>query len=184
MKKLNKTPLAMAMGSAVISSFTMNAQADSNPFALTELASGYMLAQYSNKTNHGACGGNVADANGNKTTNAAKASTNPTGAKSKKAEGSCGEGMCGGMMSGGEMKKGMEGSCGDMMKGKEGSCGMMGGMGNMNHGDSDKAQDHADAQHNESDAHKKVEEHACGAMMKGGEASCGAKVDADKAAGH
>ncbi|MCQ8104067.1 hypothetical protein NP590_08125 [Methylomonas sp. SURF-2] len=167
MKKFTKTPLTLAMGTAVMSGFAVNAQAEANPFAVNELASGYMVAEASNKTGHGACGGNVADANGNKISKAEGKKAQP---EVKKAEGSCGEGMCGGMMQGGKMKKGMEGMCGEMMKGKEGACGMMGGgMGGMKHGDEAGAE--------------KAEEGSCGAMMKGGEGSCGSKVDADKAAG-
>jgi uncharacterized low-complexity protein len=156
MKKFNKTPLTLAMGTAVISGFAVNAQAESNPFAMSELAGGYMVAEASSKAPAGACGGNVSDINGNKITNHNK----PDSANTKKAEGSCGEGMCGGMMQDGKMKKGMESSCGAMMKGKEGACGMMGGMGDMKHGD---------------DAGKaKSEEGSCGAMMK--EGSCGAMM--------
>lgn len=170
MKKFTKTPLTLAMGTAVLSGMAVNVQADSNPFALSELANGYMVAEASNtKSNsHGACGGNVADANGNRI-DQAKSAKKPA---AKSGEGSCGEGMCGGMMSGGKMKKGMEGMCGDMMKGKEGACGMMGGMSGMDHGDSKK------------DA-PKAQEGSCGGMMKGGEGSCGAMMgNGDKSAGH
>ena len=180
MKKVNKTPLTLAMGTAVISGFAMNAQAESNPFAMTELSNGYMVAAASNKTNHGACGGNVADENGNKITADKKAGKAESGAKTKKAEGSCGEGMCGGMMQGGKMKKGMEGMCGDMMKGHEGSCGMMGGM---NHGDQGKAKTEEGSCGSMMHGGDKGGEGSCGGMMKGGEGSCGSKVDADKASG-
>lgn len=208
MKKFNKTPLTLAMGTAVVSGFAINAQAESNPFTMTDLATGYMVAEYSNKTNHGACGSNVADANGNKINKSAKASKSNAAPKTKKAEGSCGEGMCGGMMEGGKMKKGMEGMCGEMMKGKEGSCGMMGGgmkgmsgmggMEGMDHGAMGdmKGMDHGDmAEKGEAKSEEgscgammkggdsKGEEGSCGAMMKGGEGSCGSKVEADKAAG-
>jgi len=40
MKKINKTPLAAAMGVALISTFATNAEA--NPFGMTELSGGYM----------------------------------------------------------------------------------------------------------------------------------------------
>lgn len=170
MKKLNKTPLAMAMGSAVIAGFAANVQADSNPFAMTELSDGYMqvATSYNAKQNHGACGSNATDANGNVI------------GKEKKTEGSCGEGMCGAMMNGGKMKKGMESSCGAMMKGHEGACGMMGGM---NHGDDDKADKAKSGEGSCGGMMKGGEGMMCGAMMKGGEGSCGSKVDADKAAG-
>ncbi|MDD2759659.1 MAG: hypothetical protein PHH11_05135 [Methylomonas sp.] len=182
MKKFNKTPLTLAMGTtAVISGFSANANAEINPFALSELSSGYMVAEASNKTGHGACGGNVADANGNKITGAKKEAGADKAPKTKKAEGSCGEGMCGGMMDGGKMKKGMEGMCGEMMKGKEGMCGMMGGMKGMGHGD--KSEEGSCGAMMKGDEAKKGGEGSCGSMMKGGEGSCGSKVDADKAAG-
>jgi len=172
MKKFNKTPLTLAMGTtAVISGFAANAE--SNPFAMSELSSGYMVAEASNKTSHGACGGNVADANGKRITEGSKESKK-SAPKTKKAEGSCGEGMCGGMMEGGKMKKGMEAMCGEMMKGKEGMCGMMGGMGNMEGMGDMKGMDHGDKS-------GKTEEGSCGSMMKGGdnkgeEGSCGAMM--------
>lgn len=196
MKKFNKTPLTLAMGTAVISSFAANVQAESNPFAMSELSNGYMVAEVSNKTSHGACGGNVADANGNKITKAPKAAPSKSNKPStKKAEGSCGEGMCGGMMQDGKMKKGMEGKCGEMMKGKEGACGMMGGMGDMKgmggmgdmkHGDAagaEKSKEGSCGDMMKGDDSKKAEEGSCGAMMKGGEGSCGSKVNADEATG-
>ena len=120
MKKLNKTPLAAAMGAALISSFAPTAaNAEANPFAMTELSSGYMqLAEMKcgesmgmpkpAKAAEGACAGS-------KTTAATEAA--------KKVEGACGEGKCGNMMKDGKMKPGMEKSCGAMMKGKEGACG-------------------------------------------------------------
>jgi len=184
MKKFNKKPLTLAMGTtAVISGFAANVNAESNPFAMSELSSGYMVAEVSNKTSHGACGGNVADANGKRITNDNKGSSKKTAPKTKKAEGSCGEGMCGGMMEGGKMKKGMEGMCGEMMKGKEGMCGMMGGMGNMEGMDHSGMGGMQGMEHGDKAADKsgKTEEGSCGAMMKGGdekggEGSCGAMM--------
>jgi uncharacterized low-complexity protein len=191
MKKLNKTPLATAMGAMLLSGFVGEVSADANPFALSEMSSGYMqtqtvadakadAAEANSKVSQGGCASNV------------KPAPHPhkaTGETTKKTEGSCGEGKCGGMMNDGKMKQGMESTCGAMMKGKEGSCGMMGGM---NHdADAGKAAKAAET------AGGKDAEHSCGAMMnggKGGEMSCGAmmkdqagsgetKVDADKAAG-
>lgn len=161
MKKMHKTPLSLAMGTAVLTGFAMNVQAETNPFALTDLANGYMVAEAAKTNSQGACGGNVSDANGKK--------IGQSGAKAKSTEGSCGEGMCGGMMQGGKMKKGMEGVCGEMMKGKEGACGMMGGMSGMNHGDNGKSTEASCG------AMMKGGEGSCGSMMKGGEGSCGAK---------
>ncbi|MEY3106051.1 MAG: hypothetical protein RIT35_212, partial [Pseudomonadota bacterium] len=43
MNKINKTPIAAAMGAALISTFTVTAaNAEANPFGMTELSSGYM----------------------------------------------------------------------------------------------------------------------------------------------
>jgi len=117
MNKMNKSPLAAAMGIAIISSFSAAgmANADVNPFGMTELSSGYMqvaeMACGANmpgmdkpaKTAEGACAGNASSSSANKAT----------------------EGKCGDMMDGDKMKKGMEASCGGMMKGKEGACGEM-----------------------------------------------------------
>ncbi len=194
MKKMNKTPLATAMGAMLLSGFVGEVSADANPFALTEMSSGYMQTvadakadadAANSKTAQGGCASNVKPPHypphypANYPHKTADDAT-------KKTEGSCGEGKCGGMMSGGKMNKGMESTCGAMMKGKEGSCGMMGDM---------KHDEHADHAAEASGA--KAAEHSCGAMMnggKGGEMSCGAmmkgqagsgetKVDADKAAG-
>jgi uncharacterized low-complexity protein len=117
MKKTFKTPFAVTVGAAVISSFAATAaQAEANPFGMTELSSGYMQvaemkcgaemkmpAAPATKMSEGTCAGNK-----------------PT-AKAK--EGSCGEGKCGAMMQDGKMKAGLEKACGAMMKGKEGACG-------------------------------------------------------------
>jgi uncharacterized low-complexity protein len=100
--KNKKTPLIAAVGTVVISAFTANvAHAEADPFAVSELSSGYMqLAE----------GYSVVPW---------------PGAATKAKEASCGEGKCGDMMSGDKMKKGTESSCGAMMKGKEGACGEM-----------------------------------------------------------
>ncbi len=120
MKKLKNTPLAAAVGAALVSSFAATAaNAEANPFAVTELSSGYMqLAEMKcgesmgmpkeKHTTEGACAG-------------AKAA--PAAETAKKTDGACGEGKCGNMMKDGKMKEGMEKVCGAMMKGKEGACG-------------------------------------------------------------
>lgn len=118
MKKNTKSPLAAALGSAVISSLAMTAvHAEANPFGVQELSSGYMqvaemacgdgMKMEKPKTPEGACAGKKTE----------------KAAETKAKEAACGEGKCGAMMDGDKMKKGMEGTCGDMMKGKEGSCG-------------------------------------------------------------
>lgn len=156
MKKTIKTPLAAAIGTAVVSTFTTSAvNAEANPFSMTELSEGYMqVAQSDSSANY---------------------TVKPFGKKAK--ESSCGEGKCGGMMDGDKMKKGMESSCGAMMKGKEGACGdmkednsKMGGM-DMKGGDMS-----CGAMMNK----MKSGEMACGGMMekmKNGEMSCGAMME-------
>ena len=162
MKKINKTPIAAAMSTAVVSILTSNAvNAETNPFAMAELSDGYMQ---------------VADAD-------KSYSVLPWGGKSaKKAnEASCGEGKCGSMMDGDKMKKGQEKACGAMMKGKEGAC-----------GDLDKSAEKkaTEAKCGEGkcggmmngDKMKKGLEKACGAMMKGKEGACG-EMDKEESKG-
>ncbi len=136
MKKINKTPLAAAIGAAFISTFAATAvNAEANPFGMTELSSGYMQvaeADVTKKTAEMACGadmGGMAKSKmpegacaGAKTPAAATpaAATPAAATPAKAAEGSCGE-----MMKDGKMKPGMEAACGAMMKGKEGACGEM-----------------------------------------------------------
>ena len=200
--KNNKTPLAAAMSTVVVSALTATtANAETNPFAMTEMSEGYMQvaeASYNivpwggkkaKKANEASCGegkcGGMMD--GDKMKKGMESSCGAMmkgkegacgamdNAESKAAEAKCGEGKCGSMMDGDKMKKGQESSCGAMMKGKEGACGeMKGGMGGMD---------------------MKGGEMSCGAMMekmkgkmggmdmKGGEMSCGSKIDPAKAAG-
>ena len=127
MKKINKSPLAVAMGAAFISTFASTAvNADANPFGMTELSNGYMQIAEASKAAEMACGASMGMTKpkaaegacaGNKTPAAGKAATG----EAAKAT----EGKCGAMMEGDKMKKGMEGACGEMMKGKEGACGEM-----------------------------------------------------------
>jgi uncharacterized low-complexity protein len=130
MKKMNKSPLAAAMGAAIITTAAATAHAEANPFGMTELNSGYMQLAAGEM----ACGANMGGMDKstmqppqNKTAEGACAGQTSTTAPApaKAAEGKCGEGKCGAMMEDGQMKKGMENVCGAMMKGKEGSCGAM-----------------------------------------------------------
>ena len=111
MKKINKTPLIIAVGGTIASGLTSTAiQAETqlgieaNPFEISELSAGYMQI--------------------------AKSDSEKSGTKIMK-DGSCGEGKCGASMTGSEEKT-AEGKCaGDKpmpsakkgMKGKEGKCG-------------------------------------------------------------
>ncbi len=153
MKKMNRTPLAAAMGAALISTFTATvANAEANPFAMTELSSGYMqLAEMK-------CGASMGMPEAKKAAEGACAGAKTTaGAEAaKKADGSCGA-----MMKDGKMKPGMEKSCGAMMKGKEGAC----GMGNDKAKEGSCGAQCAEGMKN-CEAAKKTEG-ACGAKMKG-----------------
>lgn len=83
MKKLNKTPFAIAIGATLLPMTANIAQADNNPFALSELSAGYMQT--------------------------AEASQD---AGSKMKDGTCGEGKCGGaMLQKSTDKKATEGKC-------------------------------------------------------------------------
>jgi len=96
-------PLAIAVGTAIVTSLASvnTATAAENPFAMTELSSGYMVAEMAEgKCGEGKCGGA-------KATDEAKAMK----------EGKCGEGKCGGAKAVDKAKGMMEGKCG------EGKCG-------------------------------------------------------------
>jgi uncharacterized low-complexity protein len=106
----NKTamkPLSVAIGAAFVTSLAGTSVASSadNPFSMTELSSGYMVAA------EGKCGGAAKAEEGSMK----KEAEGKCGeSMKKKAEGKCGEGKCG------------EGKCGEgMMKKKEaeGKCG-------------------------------------------------------------
>ena len=91
MKKSNKTPFAIAVGGTLVSGLTSTAiqadiptELDANPFALTELSTGYMQT--------------------------AEADSEKDNMKMMK-DGSCGEGKCGGDMKKGMEEKTTEGKC-------------------------------------------------------------------------
>ncbi len=92
-KNLVINPVAAAVGAAFISSLTVSgvALADENPFELTDLESGYMLAD-GHKGDEGKCGEGKCGEEGD--------------------EGKCGEGKCG--------EEGDEGKCGEGKCGGEG----------------------------------------------------------------
>jgi uncharacterized low-complexity protein len=108
-----KKPLSIALGAAFATSLAAApvANAADNPFAMSELSSGYMVAEMAEgKCGEGKCGGD-------------KAKTTATeGADKTMGEGKCGEGKCGGdkaktMATEGADKAMGEGKCG------EGKCG-------------------------------------------------------------
>ncbi|TNF95199.1 MAG: hypothetical protein EP297_11540 [Gammaproteobacteria bacterium] len=103
-KKQSMKPLAAAFGSAVIASLAAMplAQADTSPFGLNDLGSGYQVAM------EGKCGAEK------KASKEGKCGEGKCGAAKEAAkEGKCGEGKCGGA----PKKAASEGKCG------EGKCG-------------------------------------------------------------
>jgi len=103
-----KKPLAIALGAVFVTSLAgiPVANAAENPFAMSDLSSGYVVAEMEEgKCGEGKCGGD----------------------KTKK-EGKCGEGKCGGDKKMEEGKCGgdktmEEGKCGGAKKMEEGKCG-------------------------------------------------------------
>lgn len=125
MKKLNKAPIIAAMASGLM--IGANAQAESNPFGMSEMSQAYMqLAKVVPVEPSASDAGKVVPVEkaGEMKCGAGMKMDTPAAAP-KKADGSCGEGKCGAMMQDGKMKPGMEQTCGAMMKGKEGACGEM-----------------------------------------------------------
>lgn len=101
-KKISK-PVSIALGTALVTSLAatnLTAETHTNPFAMSELSGGYMLA-YGDS--------------------AKKAEQADSKSEMKKdMEGKCGEGKCG---SKSEMKQNMEGKCGGKKAEQEGKCG-------------------------------------------------------------
>ena len=112
-QKVTKKPLAIALGAAFVTSLagTPVANAAENPFAMSELSSGYVVAEMEEgKCGEGKCGGDKAKKegkcgegmSGDKAMKEGKcggdqAETMATeGADKGKKEGKCGEGKCGG----------------------------------------------------------------------------------------
>jgi uncharacterized low-complexity protein len=105
--------LVLAMGTAVGAMTAPAVMADANPFAATEMSSGYMqLAE--GACGEGKCGGDKAKSKGEGSCGGDKAKS--------KGEGSCGEGKCGGDKAKSEGSCG-EGKCGGDKAKSEGSCG-------------------------------------------------------------
>ncbi len=129
MRKINKTPLAAAMGVAFMSTFAATAaNAEANPFGMTELPTGYMqvaAADAAKKTGEMACGAAMGGMAKPKTPEGACAGKKTSSTAAPAAATKAAEGSCGGMMKDGKMKPGLEAACGAMMKGKEGACGEM-----------------------------------------------------------
>lgn len=104
MKKINKTPLAAAMGVAIISTFTTTAaNAEASPFGISELSQGYMQLAEAEKSTEMACGANMKMD------------------KPKIAEGACAGKKTETAKPADE--KAAEAQCGASMKNKDGACG-------------------------------------------------------------
>jgi len=97
-KKSAIKPLVAAVGAAMATSLVAvpTASADANPFGMTELSSGYMVAGSAEGKCGGAMGGDDK-----------RATEGKCGGAKAKEEGKCGEGKCG------ENKKAKEGKCGE-----------------------------------------------------------------------
>lgn len=88
-QKTSMKPLAFALGAAVVTTLSSAgvANAADNPFAMTDIASGYMVADAAEgKCGEGKCGDEKKSA----------AEGKCGGEKKSTAEGKCGEGKCGG----------------------------------------------------------------------------------------
>jgi uncharacterized low-complexity protein len=111
MKKINKTPLAAAMGVAVISTFAVNvANAEASPFGMTELSQGYMQVAEADKAGEMKCGEGMKMEKPKAPEGAcAGKKTEAKPADAKAAEAACGAGM----------KHDKEGACGAGMKAPE-----------------------------------------------------------------
>ena len=86
MKKSMKNPLSIALGTTFVAAMSASpvVNADSNPFGMQNLQSGYMqIAE--GKCGEGKCGGKAKEA---------KCGEGKCGGKAKEAK--CGEGKCGG----------------------------------------------------------------------------------------
>ena len=90
MKKINKTPLAVAMGAAFLSTFAATSvNAEANPFGMTEMSAGYMQVAAADKAAEMACGAAMGGMTKPKTAEGACAGNKKTDG-AKPTEGSCG----------------------------------------------------------------------------------------------
>jgi uncharacterized low-complexity protein len=106
-EKNTRKPLAIALGAAFVTSLASApiANAAENPFAMSELAGGYMVAdshmeggdkaKAEGKCGEGKCGGAKTEG-ADKATAEGKCGEGKCGGEKKEAEGKCGEGKCGG----------------------------------------------------------------------------------------
>jgi uncharacterized low-complexity protein len=118
MTKFKLNPIASALGVTLAATIAASpiAQADQNPFGVSAMSSGYMLAA----ADEGKGGGDMKNMEGKCGENMKNCKEGKCGDEMKGKEGKCGE----------DMKKCKEGKCGDnndkakgMAKDKEGKCG-------------------------------------------------------------
>ena len=103
-KKITSKSVAAALGASFALSLAATpAMADTNPFGMQKLDSGYMTVA-SGKCGEGKCGGSKDKSEG-------KCGEGKCGGSKDKSEGKCGEGKCGGSKGKSEGKCG-EGKCG------------------------------------------------------------------------
>lgn len=109
--KISKKPMTLAIGAAFVASMATTgvASAAENPFGITEINGGFMVAAVDGKCGEGKCGGEK------KAAREAKCG----GEKKAAKDGKCGEGKCGG-----KKKAAMEAKCGGEKKAaREAKCG-------------------------------------------------------------
>ncbi|MGB0721232.1 MAG: hypothetical protein ACPGU7_02440 [Gammaproteobacteria bacterium] len=115
MSKKSIKPVVAAVGALFAASVTTTAMADTNPFGMQALDSGYMqvAGSHEGKCGSGKCGGE-------KKSEEAKCGAGKCGGEKKSEEAKCGAGKCGG-------EKTSEGKCGAGKCGgekkSEGKCG-------------------------------------------------------------
>jgi uncharacterized low-complexity protein len=113
--KKSLKPVALAIGTTFAASLagTSVANAADNPFGMTKLSSGYLVAEEA----EGKCGGKKAEDEGKcgegKCGEGKGAHTHKAGVEGKCGEGKCGEGKCGEGKGAHIHKAGVEGKCGE-----------------------------------------------------------------------
>lgn len=92
-EKFQKKPLALSIGAVVVTSLSASpiVNAETNPFGLTELSSGYMQIAEGMKCGAAKCGGKKGEKQGN-----CAGKKDAKGADAKCGEGKCAAGKCAG----------------------------------------------------------------------------------------
>lgn len=115
MKSTNKTNIALAVGTLIVSSATLTTSAtEMDLFSATDLVAGYQLTAGEGKCGEGKCGNDKTRNDTAKKSHEGKCGEGKCGGDKATKEGKCGEGKCGS-----STNKTQEGKCG------EGKCGSM-----------------------------------------------------------